>query len=353
MPARRIGKFTTFTPAWRSANGDLERAHREAMRASALDATESGPDWLLANLFFQQREYASAAEHFAAVVELEPEKPVVGIPPGYSAVLRAGSLWMDGRGAEAVACLSELGMGTQAAILWHGTRMQGAICIGLGRLTEATQHLERALALAPTDAQSWSHLGTALHGLGDDAAIASFEQAVEHEPGVAKYRHNLGVAQLLSGDRDGAEATLLRATELPDCDGETWFELGKISLSKQPSAAREGLERFRVAAELPLETTKRAHVQNARAACVIKLLRGGGPGLEERDELLEEGLVASEEAWRDDQHPVIGCHHAELLALSGEHELAARQLEDVLALHPDSVVAREQLADLLGSSADH
>ena len=82
-----------------------------------------------------------------------------------------------------------------------------------GETAEAKQELERAVALAPEDAEAWGFLGINRMMTDDAAAAAAFANAAELEPSRADWWFYLGVCRQRTGEYDGAEEALLKAHE--------------------------------------------------------------------------------------------------------------------------------------------
>ena len=130
-----------------------------------------------------------------------------------------------------------------------------------GRLDEARELIERAIAAAPDAGSYWSNLGNVLRRGGQlDEAVAAYRQALELEPGHAdaannlarayaesgraelalemlerlverdpehpQALNNLGMLQKAAGRVDEALASFVRALELDDEYGDAWCNLG-------------------------------------------------------------------------------------------------------------------------------
>lgn len=95
---------------------------------------------------------------------------------------------------------------------------QGAALVRMGRMAEAAQALERAVAENPADEQSWRLLGGALSAQGDAAgAVGAFEHAARLAPDSPKNHYNLAVALQASGQVYAARTHLDQALALnPD-----------------------------------------------------------------------------------------------------------------------------------------
>lgn len=82
---------------------------------------------------------------------------------------------------------------------------------------------ERALALAPDNADCWTMLGTVqAWGLRPERARASFERALELKPDQSRVALSLGHVLKTIGDRAACERAYRRAADLDPGMGEAW-----------------------------------------------------------------------------------------------------------------------------------
>ena len=78
-----------------------------------------------------------------------------------------------------------------------------------GRLDEAVTYLRQAIEADPRFAAAWGELGVALHRQGEvGAAIEAYEKALALESDRLDTRLNLGLAHVVQGDKEKAEAEL-------------------------------------------------------------------------------------------------------------------------------------------------
>lgn len=91
-------------------------------------------------------------------------------------------------------------------------RERGLLALELGRLGEASMHLEQAVAGGATDWQTYSGLGAALAASGKPAeARRHFSEALRLAPGHPAVMNNMAMALALEGKRKDALRTLEEA----------------------------------------------------------------------------------------------------------------------------------------------
>lgn len=120
---------------------------------------------------------------------------------------------------------------------------------------EARALLERAIELAPSDAELWNALGNAL-AMGGSAgdAESAYRRSIELEPTLQKPLANLGNLKLRAGDAAGAIELYHRAVPLAPENARVWKNLGAaLSMSGRLAEAIEALQRSIVTA--PVATT--------------------------------------------------------------------------------------------------
>ena len=115
----------------------------------------------------------------------------------------------SGQAAEALDVFDEIlktrGAETTAAVLRH----RGNVLVELGRLSDAAQSFERAVAIDPTDHLALGNWGLALKAQGlQKQAIEAFRRAVNLQPSSGEYRLNLGNTLGDHGELDEAEMQL-------------------------------------------------------------------------------------------------------------------------------------------------
>jgi tetratricopeptide (TPR) repeat protein len=112
----------------------------------------------------------------------------------------------------------------------------------LGRLDEALASYTQAIALKPDHAEAHYNLSNTLKELGRlDEALASYTQAIALKPDYAEAHNNLANTLQELGRLDEAEASCTQAIALKPDFAEAYSNLGKILLMK--GQHREGLNK--------------------------------------------------------------------------------------------------------------
>jgi hypothetical protein len=110
----------------------------------------------------------------------------------------------------------------------------GVLHAGLSEHEHAIGHLEKALELAPDDADALCMFGTVMNDLRRyEEAVALFERALALRPDFAEAHFNLGLARFERSDFRGAAHSFARCTVLNR--GEPWSEARRAALSPHPS----------------------------------------------------------------------------------------------------------------------
>jgi Flp pilus assembly protein TadD len=118
----------------------------------------------------------------------------------------------------------------------------------LGYMSEAVKELERAVELAPREAEYHFKLALALNELGDSQKVlAELEQAVKLDPHHARAAYNLGLARNAAGNPTGAIQALITAESadprdprIPYARATIHAQLGQLDQAR--AAARRALE---------------------------------------------------------------------------------------------------------------
>lgn len=106
---------------------------------------------------------------------------------------------------------------------------QGRLFLARGDPASGVAVLERAVALAPTDARLRSNLGVAYEWAGRaEEAVDEFERAVAAQPYTAAFHYNLSKALGARGDADGALDALRRAAGLEPANSRFAVELAAL-----------------------------------------------------------------------------------------------------------------------------
>ena len=109
-------------------------------------------------------------------------------------------------------------------------REQGAALMRMGRMAEAVQALQRAVADDASDEQSWRLLGGALSARGDQAgAVRAFEQSAQLAPASPKSHYNLAVALQATGQLYEAKSHLDQALALDPNYGQARALLDELA----------------------------------------------------------------------------------------------------------------------------
>jgi Tfp pilus assembly protein PilF len=113
-----------------------------------------------------------------------------------------------------------------------------------GRLREAAEHLERALALEPQFAEAHNNLGAVLLEEGRlDAAGERFARALEIDPAYAEAYDNLGLVRFRQGRLAEAAEHLEKAVALAPGYARGHYDLGTVRLNQgRPADAAAALE---------------------------------------------------------------------------------------------------------------
>ena len=106
-------------------------------------------------------------------------------------------------------------------------KVLGAVLNQLGRISESVVAKEKAVQLAPNDAEAHYNLGNTLKELGRlDEAEASYNQAIALKSDYAEAHSNLGVTLKELGRLDEAEASYNQAIALKPSYAEAHYNLG-------------------------------------------------------------------------------------------------------------------------------
>ena len=154
----------------------------------------------------------------------------------YSLLEKAFQVHQAGRWQEARLLYQQvLSRDPQEADAWHGL---GVLALQTGQHREALHCLRQAVSAAPDVAAIQSNLGHACYACGDAlAALAAFEKAVALDNRLGDAWINLGNVYLELGRLEQAEASYLRAIELPTelqtALPEAHTNLGKLYLKER------------------------------------------------------------------------------------------------------------------------
>lgn len=192
------------------------------------------------------------------------------------------------------------------------TAMLGAILCGSGKLAEGVEHLRVAHRVRPNDPVIAANLATALSELGDyESALAVATKESAGADKSLRLQRIRGFAAQQLNDHASAIEAYASVVEAEPADWETWNNLGNArSGGGDP---RGGVEALRRAVELnPDSAPTRLNLCRA--------LREAGDWAEAETE-----LIAMAADFPDDAKPLIDLH--DLLHIQGRDD---RELEDVL-----------------------
>ena len=213
-------------------------------------------------------------------------------------------------------------------------QLLGSAQARLGRPETALTSLEKALAVAPNDAEIRNNLGILLAGQGRDAeAIACFSQAATLAPRHADVRNNLGILLGRAGRQAEALEAFEQAIRLRPSHAQTHFNLG--NLLKDCGRVEDAVQAFRraIACE-PNHAPAHNNLGN--------LLNGLGRSPE------AVGLLSRAVALKPD---FVEAHNNLGVALGqlGRHDEAAAHFRAALRLQPGYAEASYNLGSLFGN----
>ena len=208
---------------------------RQAEDQAQAGAQPSEPGLMLAMI----RATQAQGRHFAALAYIDAYRQRFGANDELVA-LQADALRRTGQDAQSEATYRKLLGGSQAALGWHGL---GLLAGARGDYAQAAQDLERAVRLAPTDAQMLGDLGYARLRAGDSAgARVPLGQAAELDPGNARVLANLALLLLVEGQPAQAQQLMDRASLGPEARSQVFQLAGQIRAGDD-DAPRAGVVR--------------------------------------------------------------------------------------------------------------
>ena len=179
-----------------------------------------------------QEQLTNLLEHYRASRYSDTEKlakEITQLFPGHqlgwkvlSAVLK-----QTGRAAESIVPMQKAVQIAPQDAEAHSNL--GAILLELGDITAAISSCAQAVALNPSFAEAHNNLGAALQGEGRlNESAASFEKAIELKPNYAEAHSNLGNVFKELGRLDEAFSAYIRATNLAPGFDEAHANLGEV-----------------------------------------------------------------------------------------------------------------------------
>jgi|GEM_PF-1109526 len=342
--------------------GELEAAQIQLRRVLSGKSDYPQALYLLGAVQFQQKDFLQAESNLSTYV--------AGVPSAESGRKLLGAVRMQTGNYEGV--IAALGPIASVSNDAQALAILGTAYARLGRLNEASDHLERAVTLAPNVGELRNQLAVTLLAAGDSAqAIGQLESAIELDSELQLSDYLLVLAQLRSGNVDEAlwAAQALRERAPDDPMGENL--LGAVRFAQgDVVAARASFESalqknaaFQPAA-LNLVRLELAESRTDAAFTVLRRLLAGDPDnerallkLAELELLTNGGLGAAEVVDRDPRADSIvraksylkqaASAHPNSLAprlalarlglLEGDAKVALEQSDQALQLAPDSV----------------
>jgi tetratricopeptide (TPR) repeat protein len=176
---------------------------------------------------------------------------VIGIL-GLERALAGSPVWRRiARGGWCLLLAYSVAFNLLASVEAHATAncFAGDTLLAQGRVDEAVEHFQRALALWPEFATSHCHLGNALSQKGlEDEAIIQYQKALEIEPDSAEVHNNLGSALFQKGLEDEAIIQYQKALEIKPDSADIHNNLGCALFQK--GRANEAITHFQKALEI-------------------------------------------------------------------------------------------------------
>jgi tetratricopeptide (TPR) repeat protein len=205
-----------------------------------------------------------------------------------------------------------------------------ATCFELaGRLSAAREKLEEAIGLHAAFAPAHGELGRIRHRLGDaEGAIASYDIALELDPGDPFTANNLGTLLDGRGDRASARRYFERALELAPALAHAHYNLGWLFQRERRYA--EARERYEAALEHGLDD---GLVYSGLGAC-LHFLRDLDGALEAYEAALARG--------QDDS--ALYHNYATVLSATGRYPEAVNNFEEAIAREPHGLYSYLYLA---------
>jgi len=186
-----------------------QQQQEQALMRQAEDDAQSNrqptePQLMLALI----RESQAQGRYFASLAYIDAYRQRFGASDQLAA-LQADALRRTGQAEQSEAAYRKLLGGDQAAQGWHGL---GLLAGARGDYAQAAQDLQRAVQLAPTDAQMLGDLGYARMRAGDRAgARVPLGKAAELDPANTKVLANMALLLVVEGNAMQAQQLMDRA----------------------------------------------------------------------------------------------------------------------------------------------
>ncbi len=191
--------------------GRLEESARAYRAAIAIRPSAADAHYGLGKALYALRDPQAAIREYAEAIRLGYDEP-----PAWAALGLARIAGGDAAGAERDLARAA---GADPRILAEAWKQLGWLRAREGKLAEARQALDRALAVAPGDAAALLDHASMCAKLGDrEAAVGSLERLVAGQPDHPSARVRLAEVRLASGDRAGAAEALREFLAQPGAD---------------------------------------------------------------------------------------------------------------------------------------
>lgn len=359
LPGRKVDyeRQLRAGPAYREYQAGLVSAQQlksqdaedHFQRALAIDPTNAILYNALATVYVGNAQYQKALTTCETGVARAPNSPDLYYTLG---LVR----YQLGRYDEAVQALDKslsLKSDNPNALLWRG-RADFALARGAdgtfdaARLGEAAGHIDKAIAMAPDEAEYHAARAEVLYAQQNvDAARQEYEKAVALDPKGATYRIALGKICDAQNDLAGAEAAFAAATQIDRLNADAFYGLG-LTLFKEGGRDEEAIAAFRSSLKIN-QLNPDVHQKLSEA-----LARAGQP----EEAAKEDALARQSRAAQDSIDQLRQLSEANpsdtgLLnklgsaqAKQGKYDDAMLTYQRVLGLEPKNVEARYQIAGI-------
>jgi tetratricopeptide (TPR) repeat protein len=214
----------------------------------------------------------------------------------------------------------------------NGLFLRALLLRAFGRLPEARESFEAALAVAPNHAALWHSYGNLLDDMGaGEEAVEALQKATQLRPDHNDSRIDLGIVATNAGRFDIAEPALARAIRAAPGVARGWAALGLME--RQRGNPETAAELYRRAVAVDAGDVRSRH----NLATLLRDQDRSQEALEETERALRQGPVPPETATL----------RAHLLADVGRYEEAVAEYRNILAQVPEQINAHETLALLL------
>jgi tetratricopeptide (TPR) repeat protein len=213
-----------------------------------------------------------------------------------------------------------------------GLVLKAAILQAFGKLPQAKEAFEQALALAPDYVGALAGLGNLLDDMGESAAgVAPLQRAVELAPDNNDLRVDLGIVATNAGRFEVAEDALAGAIRAAPGVARNWSAMAHLERRRGKVETAEQL--YRRAIEANPEDVRSRH----NLATLLREDDRPGDAIRETEAAVTTMAVPPETATL----------HAHLLGDLARSEEAVKAYRDIITHAPEAIDAHETLARLL------